>query len=490
MEAIGIILAILLLGLMIFVHELGHYLVARWVGMEVRAFSIGFGKAIWSRTVNGVEYRLGILPFGGYVMLPEMYAGMMEGLSDEKHVEPAPPLKRIVVALAGGVFNIIFALILAVVVSVVGIAPVPEEHDAIVGYVGEGSEAEEKGIRLGDEILAIQEIGGGKSRKVDNFAEFFERNLFSKDGVIVSFRSPGEERRDVVLKTEYIDRAGVYIVPGLAGRGIVRVGHVVPDSPAGRGGVLSEDIVTHVDGEELLSFNHMVTMIQARTNTATALSVEREVDGVPTQVALTVTPTVSVAQNQEGNYLVVDGEPDAGVRIGIWRHTISRDYRVKDHPPIVKQITKAAGHVTMVLKRMMTPRSAGQAFSAISGPVGMFEVLRYELRHGFMPAIALVILISVNLAIVNLLPLPVLDGGHIIFAFYRLIVGRNPNPKFMLAITNVFVLMLIGLMIFVSFRDVTRFWVPEKADPNAPKVEWLSEESMLEKGYLPLEPES
>ena len=479
MAILGILLTVFLFGMMIFVHELGHYLVARWVGMEVRAFSIGFGKAIWSRTVGGIEYRLGILPFGGYVMLPQMYAGVLEGHEEYKDVEPAPPVKRILVALAGGFFNILFALVLACIINVVGTAPDPGQENAVLGFVDRESPAYEFGLRLGDEIVAVRELPNGEMRPVESFNRFQERCFFAKDGVEVEVRGSNDTVRTVRLDTEFYEGAGVYLVPGLEAGNLIRVGEVMSDSPAEKAGVRSEDVVTHVEGIELRSWAHMVDLVRARTNVATRITVLRPDGADGHEETLTMTPLMNYTRRKVGDakedlYLVIDGEPQAVPRIGITSHTVPKDFRATYHPPIIKQVTDAASHVFMVLKRMMTPSSSKQAFGAVSGPVGIIRVI-YVLRENPIHALAITLLISVNLAIINLLPFPVLDGGHILFALYRLVVGRDPPPRIMVAITNVFVLLIITLLIFVTFRDVLRIF--HKPEPPA-GVEWVTEEDL------------
>src|SRR5438270_2537917 len=149
---------LLLFNLLIFVHELGHFLAARWRGLKVDRFAIWFGKPIWKAKINGVEYALGSIPAGGYVSLPQMATmEAIEGKS-ESSGQPLPPisaLDKIIVAIAGPVFSMLLALAFAVVVMTVGRPVSASEKSTIIGYVVQGGPADQAGLCPGDQLLAI-----------------------------------------------------------------------------------------------------------------------------------------------------------------------------------------------------------------------------------------------------------------------------------------------------------------------------------------------
>ena len=163
---------ILFFSLTILIHEGGHFLAARWLGLRVDAFSLGFGPALWKRRINGVEYKVGAFPFGGYVALPQLDPAGMQTLQGDAHADPAVPAekktpapaippavwwKRIIVAVAGPAGNVLFAVVLALLVSV--LPPVVPEalrfDGAVIGEVLEGSDAEAAGLRRGDRVLRV-----------------------------------------------------------------------------------------------------------------------------------------------------------------------------------------------------------------------------------------------------------------------------------------------------------------------------------------------
>src|SRR2546421_4925977 len=159
LKAIFIFLEVLLLfNLLIFVHELGHFLAARWRGLKIDRFAIWSGKPIWMTKINGVEYALGTIPAGGYVSLPQM--ATMEAIEGkgESSGKPLPPisaLDKIIVAFAGPLFSFLLALAFAVVVWSVGKPVTDSEKTTVIGYVFKGGPADQAGLRPGDEVLAV-----------------------------------------------------------------------------------------------------------------------------------------------------------------------------------------------------------------------------------------------------------------------------------------------------------------------------------------------
>ena len=194
------ILAIaLLFSLSIFVHELGHFLAARAVGMVADVFSIGMGPALWKRKFGETVWKIGAIPFGGYVALPQMdpnaFLEGREGQGTDDSAPPRklpriPPWKKIVVSLAGAFGNLVFAFLLAAAVWIVGKPSSLQERNAIVGYVEADGPAARAGIAVGDEVLAID------SQPVANWLELLERAaLAPSDTVLLLLRTPGQEPR-------------------------------------------------------------------------------------------------------------------------------------------------------------------------------------------------------------------------------------------------------------------------------------------------------
>lgn len=505
----GILLAVVLFGLSIFVHELGHFLVAKWCGLKINSFSIGFGKALWKKTVNGVEYRLGFLPFGGYVALPQMYGWIMEDQEEFKNLPPIHPVKRILVAVAGGIGNILFALFLGLIIYVVGIPTQPREQDAVIGYVEAGTPAAQAGLEIGQTILSIQP-DGKKDRPVKTFEAFMNTAAMHTNVTItVQPVDPAAEPFKASLPTKRSTRMGFNYVEGLDSRSIIRIGSTPTNSPAAKAGLQAEDIVTHINGEKMWSWPQMTEIVKVSTNKPLVFTVKRRSGQGKTAVISTnevsVTPARSFSRMQDQKSMLgrlsafserrtseqessiklrlEDGKLQSRAMIGIAGHTIPIDFDGVGHPSPVKEVKDAGKHVFEILGAFFSPRTAGAASRAVSGPLGIFAVL-YIMQENIMFMLSIALLINVNLAIVNLLPLPVLDGSQICYALYRLVTGRELPKQLLIFVTNLFVVVLFTLMFLLVFRDYGRFFGKQELPDN---VELVSEAEALQRNLLTIE---
>jgi len=447
----AVALVALLFGASIFVHELGHFLAARRLGLIVPRFSIGFGPKLISWTRGGTEYRLSLLPLGGYVALPQL-ADLSTVEGEDENVPPAPPLRfrdKFVVLVAGAVCNVIFAFALAVVVWAIGEPTAARRETTVIGWVaatlGEAepgataapSPAAAAGLLPGDRILRIDgrtvrdfgevttSIVAGTGRNADGvpYAKFVvERNGIERE-VEVLPRIDGPDR---------LRRIGISPADELA------VERILPNSPAELAGLQAGDRIRTLNGLPFLAWATWREATQA--NQPFTLEIERD-GAAPFNVTLTpVDATVST-----------DGQvqPEVGVVFAqvreIWRKKI---------PPHVR-VANDAGLIVRFL-RVLLHRDSDLGLQQMSGPVGILSVLYQAARFDLASFLALAVLINVNLAIFNLLPLPVLDGGQIVFAAAARIRGRPLPANLIAGFQSAFVLLFLGLMAYVTIFDVRR----------------------------------
>ncbi|MDD5705238.1 MAG: RIP metalloprotease RseP [Kiritimatiellae bacterium] len=439
----------ILFSLAVFVHELGHFLMARWLGLTIDAFSIGFGPAIWKRRIGGVEYRISSIPLGGYVALPQMDPAGMESIQGEhahpeagKADEPAPPVrvlpdvapwKRMVVALAGPLGNLIFAVALAWVIYLT-----PDNGaggaDTTVGMVATNSPAYAAGLRRGDRIESVNR------NRVANWNEFVIECHLGGDlsnGLSVVVARQGQPL-NLTLPVERDPDGGFMTVSGVSPRLPAVVGAVMTNSPAERAGLLPRDIVESIEGVPVADPMDMTARVAAHGAHPMRLALRR--GGRPLEVELT--PEFNAAAGRHLVGVVFNGMGPAPQ----WMQ-----YRQP-----LRQLTNDAKSVVRILRALVAPRTRGEvkrAAGSLSGPLVIVVLLWYQVRSGFIIALAFLRFLCVNLALLNLLPLPVLDGGHIVFAVWEIVTGRKPPPKLVNWLANIFAVLLIGLMTLLIFRD-------------------------------------
>jgi len=443
-------IVILLLGATIFVHELGHYLVARWCGMVVDVFSIGFGHAIWKRKVGDITYKIGWIPFGGYVALPQMdptHSAAATGEKEQRQLPPAAPWKRIIVAVAGGTGNILFAILLAWFIYWIGKPAAPYECNCRVGYVETNSAAYAAGLQIGDEILAIN------AAPVSNWPELIRR-CETLQAVRLQVRRPDGSTKELLLPLEKGD-IGYKSIPGIIPQDFCNVGKVERDSRAAAAGIRSGDRIIEFNGVRLMSRLHLSDLVSQRCDQPTALKLARH--GQP--LDLTVTPQYDRVHQR--------------ARIGI-AYTDPRfdvDFTQIVRPTPREQLSDHATLIFRVLRALVTPGKAGKMAEQIGGPVEVIRMYWLIVQSSFMMAVWFTCMFNVQLAVINLLPIPILDGGHVLFALWEGLTRRPLHAKVANAVMNLFLALILGVAILLTYRDVMRNFVeraPAVAMTNAP----------------------
>jgi len=442
---------LLLLGVTIFIHELGHYLLARWLGFVVEVFSVGFGPAIWKKKYNGIVYKIGWIPIGGYVAIPQLdptgmalIQGSGEGEAGEEKKDaagapvlkypPMAPWKKIVVAFAGGVGNMVLAVIIAWAVYLIGMPAGPSERSAMVGHVDRDSKAYAQGLRTGDDIL---EVNGTAVKNWRSFA--MEAALHPQ--VVMRVRSADSTEKTITIPTER-GMLGEQTVVGVRGLGLCSILQVQPGMSAEKAGLKAGDVIVGFGDGAVYSMEHFVELINQHSNESSPIKVMRIVNGKRALVSTKVTPMYD--------------EETSKVRIGImWNlAAVEADTIVKPLPS--EQLKEHATAIFRFLKAIMTPKQAKAAATNVGGPVAIMISYWYIVKASIMLAIWFTGLLNVNLAILNLLPIPVLDGGHIMFSLWEWVARKPASPKLVNALVNVFVVLIMGFLVFITFRDMDR----------------------------------
>jgi regulator of sigma E protease len=462
----SLLLVVLFFGGSIFVHELGHFLAARRRGVKVERFSIGFGPKIFSwRGKDGVEYRLSWLPLGGYVALPQLAdMSAIEGKSsDDAPHAPITYSTKVIVFAAGAVFNVIFAFLLATVLWQMGQQVAKEEQTNQVGVVLDRIE-----LPNGEMVPGPAFLAGVKPGDIVSTVDGKSVSSLSEIGYLVALGSGrganNEPKVDLVVERDG-QTIPISVFPrklgfeefrdiGIEPNTRVYIGSVQKDSAAAAAGLQADDLITHIDGQPV-AYQSFIREHLRRTH-GNPVQITYIRDG--NTATLTATPQK-----------VIDPETKTEVyRLGVG---LRGAYTIETvHISPWEQIRRHLITTWRTFGSLVSPRS-DIGLSKMSGPIGIVERMHAMAQYDFRAVLAFVILINVNLAIFNLLPIPVLDGGHILFATIAKLRGRALAPEFIATAQSVFIVLLFSMMIYVSVFDVrrtVRLRFEEKPAPAAP----------------------
>ena len=591
-----ILFIVFFFGFCIFIHEFGHLLAALWMGLHVEKFSIGFGKRIWGFTYKGVEYAISLLPFGGYVALPQLDPVDNPKTSDGKELKPSKPIPRAITAFAGPLFNVLFGFVLATIMCIVGLKEAPPSASCVVVDVpktlplyenglgvtdkilefdgektelfleeicakldveeaskkhtvtvkrGEGKETLElklvpnseweAGLRPGDRIIAINGKGfkrgteelssehvytdapqvrltvirDGKKREIayaprknplfENLAAPFFTAKTPISAADIKAASPAEKAglkagdqllqindTNVIgskqLADEFAKKAGDHINFTVARKGVeqtlssptqpgttigdfgitfsVIVSDCIAGLPAHRAGIRYGDKIIALDNQEV-------------TDADTLSKQLRESQGRPLDIKVLRNGKELLFSQIRTEQHDVNGKMTWIIGVTLTDGVT----KVLGHPSPWKQFTKIVGQTGRTLSLLFSPltskirgrqrSSAGIKMQHMSGPVGIVLMLWYSLKNdGLRGGLALIILVTFSLGLMNLLPIPVLDGGHILFAIIELAIRRNLPPRFLNIIQNIFAVFLIGMLLYITFFDGKRVFRLAKTGGN------------------------
>ena len=433
-----IVLALFLFGLTVAAHEFGHFWAARKAGLVVERFAIGFGPKIYGKVMDGVEWQVNLLPLGGFVQLPQMSpAEELEGKSgkDFSDLPPVTPGAKIFTALAGPVASLGLGVLCAVGVWIFGVPTNMMYRTTTIGWVEPGTPAARAGVLPGDVILAIDhqrpERWAGRPGAV------VESILLGTDREIL-LELDREQKEIVTVKVlpernaemEGLRRLGFEMYPAQ----LAWVDQVIAGGPADRAGIRSGDAMITLNGKKIWSPAAVKAAVEAGKEVL-ELGI-RHPSGE--EIKLQIRP--EKATNRKDKMIGV-----------IWK---MGELQVT-HPTPQEQVGSAVGLVWRTLRALVTPASS-VGLQHLSGPLGIFERLVSLLRTDARQVLYFSVILNVNLAFLNLLPIPVLDGGHILFSLVEAVRRRQLEAKTIVRIQTCFVVLLAGFFLLVTYHDSMR----------------------------------
>jgi regulator of sigma E protease len=424
---------VLLFGASVFVHEYGHFWMARHRGLKAESFSIGFGPKLFGWTRNGIHYAWRLIPAGGFVALPQMITSeIVEGESPTQ--EPLPPVSpgsKILVALAGPVMNVVFAFVIATLIYFVGLPVLV--NPPIIGGVEPGSAAAKLGIRAGDRIVAVNGQPVKSWDDVQTIAALAPTNVLPvtmvREGHRTTYAVPATVNERLGIKLLDLEPTARPVVE-----------QVSDGSPAQQAGLKPSDEVVSFAGVPIFGQEQLVSLIKKRPNVPSPIEVKRGNQ----LLKLTVTP-----------------KPDASGKTGLIGVAIGSNttslYQVEKPGPAPWDLVAQVCRQTYgTLAALVHSGRTGVQVKDLSGPPGILAMLAIEVKADFRLALKFMVLLNVSLGILNLLPVPVLDGGHIVIALVEQLRGRPLSRRFMEYATMTFAMLLISFMLYVSYNDIAR----------------------------------
>jgi len=442
---INLLSFIVAISLLVAIHEFGHYIVGRWAGMKVLRFSIGFGKPIWSRRAgkDNTEYCIASIPLGGYVRFLDSREGPVAPQDEGRAFNHRPIPQRIAVLFAGPLFNFLFAILAYWVLFMPGVMVLKPA----IGEVEPGSYADRAGLQFGDKITAVdgEQVNDWESALVailDSMVATGSVPLSIEDQDGGQHRATLEVGSDATRLTE----------PGILFEGLgfevwqppAVIGGLTAGKAAERAGLAPGDRITAIDGDPVQSWSDLLAIVQSRPGEAV------EVDYVRNGTEA----SVNLVLGEDGS-----GEDRRGV-IGIELANTWEDYYfLRTYSPLesfsaaVEKTWTSTLFTVRMLARMVT---GDVSIKNISGPINIAQFAGESAERGFTYFLGFLAIISISLGVLNLLPIPVLDGGQIVYQLAEVVKGSPLTERAQILGQQIGIFALLLLMTFAFYNDIAR----------------------------------
>jgi regulator of sigma E protease len=421
---------LVLIGVMILIHELGHYWAARFFDVRVDAFSFGFGPRLFGFKRGETDFRFSLILFGGYVKMAGQEPGD-ENANDPRAFLAKPRWQRLIISFAGPFMNIVLAVGLLAVVFMVHFEKLPNKPNPVIGYVVPDGAAGKAGLREGDQIVQIDS-------KADPTWQDVRILELAKAGFPLDIWYVRDGQRNHVTLTPVKDKQSGAGVVAWAESSDIEIGSVERDSGAEKAGLKRGDILVSVNGQTVRSTPKLPDVINATAGKPVDLIYAR--NGQQHQVS------VMPARKKDAD----------GWKIGVGIQT-KRIITQLPFPQAVAESVRAnvkgASLIYTLLKGIVEHRmSAG----SMMGPIGIAQVSGEAARGGLVPFVELMAAVSLNLAVFNLLPIPILDGGVILLLLIEMFMRRDLSLRVKEAVFKLGFVFLMAVVAFVIYNDISK----------------------------------
>jgi len=448
-----IISFIIVLGVLIFIHELGHFLIARFFGVGVEKFSLGFGPRLFGKKVGITDYRISAIPLGGYVK--------MVGEEPDAKIDPAdraisfthkPVLQRILIVAAGPFFNLLLAVIIFFLFfSVIGI----EEIKPVVQRLEQNSPAMQAGMRVNDQIVSIDgtdidawydineviAASEGKPLKIGILRE----GEFADVTVVPQLKQGNDILGDAI---SYYD-IGISAYPELK----PIIGDITAGYPAEKAGLEKGDQIVSINGIPVNSWRQMQSIISSSGGVELTLTIQRDESDFQVKLTPKLVGTKDHLGKKVDRYLI---------GISTQQVTLPEEDRVTKRLNPIKAVVQSIKQTyficALTVKSVVKMIGGSIPKDNLGGPIMIAQLAGEQAEQGIDKLVQFIAFISINLAILNILPIPVLDGGHLLFFLIEIIIRRPVSIRVREVAQQAGMFVLILLMIFVFYNDITRYF--------------------------------
>jgi regulator of sigma E protease len=437
----SIIVGIIVLGILVFVHELGHFLVAKWLGVGVLKFSVGFGRKLISRKWGETEYQIASVPLGGYVkLLGESADDKVPESEKSRSFTEQSVLRRTAIVVAGPTMNLLLAAVVLPLVFMIGIQqPSHLTSPPVIGWVEPDSPAAEEGFQPGDRIHSIN---GKTIRDWESL-------------IITVVTSPNDElnivfeRSGHMMSRALVPRGDPNTGAGLAGfqPGIPKMGinDVIKGRPADQAGIRPGDLVLSIDGGSQQDYEEMRRLIEENPGRELTFRIRRESE----TLSVMVTPVLDPEKNKgQVGIAFLPSFPDIGVVTK--RHGLFLALQKG-----TEEVVRLTRLTFSVLGKLVTGKLS---IRHLGGPITIVRFAGQAAQSGAVSLLQFMAFLSLNLAILNVLPIPVLDGGHLLFLVIESVIGRPVSAGKQEMAYKIGFTILIALMVVVFYNDLVKIF--------------------------------
>lgn len=427
----NILWLLVLIGVMILIHELGHFLVARYFDVRVDAFSFGFGPRLFGIRRGETDFRISAIPFGGYVKMAGEQPGE-QATEDPRSFVAKPRWQRLLIAFAGPFMNIVLAVaLLAGMFMYKFPKPVTADLVATVGHVMPDSPASKAGVREGDRIVRID---GSESPSWDDVTI---KELSNANQPLSVVLERGGKRVEVTVVPTLAEKVGVGFA-GWAQEAEIQVAEVSAGMPADKAGLRPGDLLLSANREPIRSRYKLQEVIRASA-------------GKPVEIDF-------IRDGQRRSVVV---QPDYSEQEKRWMIGVAPDHRIiytrlslpEAISESVRQNVRGATLIYELLRGIAAQRMSAKT---IDGPIRIAQLSGDAAREGAYTYVNLMAAVSLNLAIINLLPIPILDGGLILLLLFEMLIRRDLSLPVKEAVFKFGFVFLLMVMAFVLYNDITK----------------------------------